>query len=87
MENEIIICACNSTEHQIVLLPIEEDNYREVYVHVHLNKRPFLYRIKYALKYIFGYQCKYGAFDEIILDDRNIEKFKKAIKFIENDVK
>ena len=33
---------------------------------IHLAKRSFLERLIYGIKYIFGYQCKYGAFDEFI---------------------
>lgn len=76
---DIIICECSSIDHQITFRTIEyieEDLKRlsilpeelnEVYINIHLNKKPFWKRVKYAIKYIFGYKCNYGAFDEIII--------------------
>lgn len=83
MENSIILCSCYSTEHQMVFLPSPTPEEKEVYVHVHLNKRPLWYRLKYGIKYIFGYKCRYGAFDEFILDKDNVGKLKEVIKHIE----
>ncbi len=80
--NQIIICECTSVEHQIILRTIDyEKDYLdkcypspeqqeqlndELYIDIHLNKRSFWYRIKYGMKYILGYKCRFGAFDEII---------------------
>jgi hypothetical protein len=61
----------------------KEIEFREVFVHVHLNKRPFWSRIKYAIKYIFGHQSKYGAFDEFIFDKDNVGKLKDVIDYIQ----
>ena len=87
VDASIIICSCNSTEHQIVFLPWvdSEMKYKEVYVHVHLVKRPFWDRLKYGLNYIFGHRCRYGAFDEFIFDKDNVQKLKEVIKFIEEE--
>ena len=45
MEKDIIICNCNSTEHQMVILYSEDENqgvkYPMCYVHIHLTKKPF----------------------------------------------
>jgi hypothetical protein len=46
----------------------------EVYVHVHLVRRSFWYRLKYGLKYIFGYKSRYGAWDEFILDNSHVKE-------------
>ncbi|MBR1436345.1 MAG: hypothetical protein IJ584_14685, partial [Bacteroidales bacterium] len=54
----------------------------EVYIAVHLNKKPFWKRLKYAIKYIFGYQCKYGAFDEIILNPDDAERLQKVVDYL-----
>lgn len=82
MEYSIILCSCNSTEHQMVFLPSPFPEEKEVYVHIHLNKRSWWERLKYGIKYIFGYKCMYGAFDEMILDKNNIHKLEEVIKYI-----
>ena len=63
-EDKILICACHNSEHQILIHEDIIDG--EVYMDIHLAKRSFLERLIYGIKYIFGYQCKYGAFDEFI---------------------
>ena len=80
--SEILICACNSTDHQMVFHYDEADEYPEVYMHIHLNTKPFFERLKYGIKYILGYKCRYGAFDEFIVDNRDIKKFKDIVKYL-----
>ena len=79
---ELFICDCHSTDHQmIVLKEMDEDN-PIMYMHVHLVKRPFWQRLKYGLKYIFGYQCRYGAFDEFIFNPEDRKRFKQISKHL-----
>jgi hypothetical protein len=85
--HDILICDCHSTEHQMVV-HYSEDEYSDgtkhpmVYIHTHLNKRPFWQRLKYGIKYIFGYQCMYGAFDEFIINPKDVDKLKDVIKYL-----
>lgn len=74
---EIFICDCGSSEHQFIIRKFE--NEEEAYLTIHLNKKPLLKRIKYAFKYIFGYQSRYGAFDEIILNPDDADKLQKVV--------
>ena len=39
----------------------------DIYVTFQLIKQSFFSRLWLAIKYLFGYQCKYGHWDEIIL--------------------
>ncbi len=71
MENKILICSCHSTEHQVVIMYDDEDN--NAYLHIFLSERRFFKRLLYGIKYIFGYKCKYGHWDEIILNDTHSE--------------
>jgi hypothetical protein len=57
----------------------------EVYVHVHLVKRSFWYRLKYGLKYIFGHTSKYGAWDEFIMDNSHINDLENIIKHLKDE--
>jgi len=87
MKNELLICGCNDPEHLVLFLPWEETDksYKAVFMEIHLVKEPFFRRLKYGLKYIFGYQCKYGAFDEIIIEKDNYQPLKEVVKFIEEE--
>jgi hypothetical protein len=85
MEKELIICECHNTEHQMVFIYDQDENYPMVYVHYHLNKRPLWKRVKYGIKYIFGRQSRYGAFDEIILNPEDAPKFEKISLYLSNE--
>lgn len=79
---ELFICSCTSTEHQIVFKYDKEEVYPIVYTEIHLSKLPFFHRLKYGLKYIFGYQCKYGAFDEFIFDKDDAKKLQIIVDYL-----
>lgn len=69
-KTEVIFCRCHSPEHQIILnyWPDDKPNEKELYVSIHLNNYDnFLRRLWIGLKYAFGYRCKYGNWDEIII--------------------
>lgn len=80
-KEEIILCACHSFEHQAIFY-IEQDTPKitELYVYFHLQKRnKFLTRLKYGIKYIFGYNSCFGAWDEFIFDDKNLHQLKEYL--------
>lgn len=86
---DILICDCNSTDHQMILLYEYEDelsstgdiirSFPMCYAHIHLNKLPFLQRLKYGIKYICGYQSRYGAFDEFIFNPDDATKLQNLV--------
>ena len=89
MENkkEILICDCHSTEHQIIFLYEEEEDengekYPVCYAHIHLNKLSFWRRIIYGVKYIFGYQSRYGAFEEFIFNPEDSIKIQNLSDYL-----
>lgn len=57
----------------------------EAFVHVHLVRRSLLYRIKYAIKYIFGYKSTYGAWDEFILDKTHVKSLLEIAKHLDDE--
>lgn len=85
-DKEIIICACHSTDHQLIVLYDEdtdnERSYPMCYFHIHLKKRPFWERVKYGIKYIFGRQCNYGAFDEFIFNPKDADKLQDLVNYL-----
>lgn len=79
---EIIICACKSTEHQIIFRTICNDEDHWVYIDIHLAKRKWVKRFWYGIKYIFGFQSKYGAFEEIIITPEESHKLEKVVNYL-----
>ena len=76
MKNEYFECSCFSPEHTL-LFKFDED---EIYVYVFLDSDGFLRRIWKAIKYVFGYKCKYGHFDEFILSKKDADKLSTSLK-------
>lgn len=92
-EQDLFLCDCFSTEHQIIFSysTNENDDWNMVFMHVHLNKeRGFFRRLFHAIKYIFGYRSKYGDFDEFIFKPEDANKLYKIathLKRIEKRLK
>ena len=75
----VLDCACSSDNH-VMIGTFDEDN-NEIYISIHLYNPIWYKRIWHAIKYIFGFKCVYGDFDEIIINKTNkyqfIELFNK----------
>lgn len=80
---DLVLCNCGSADHQIIIHHDLED--KMVYLHIHLAKRPFFRRVVNGMKYIFGYSCRYGHWDEIILDKESATQFQKVVNTL-NDL-
>lgn len=88
--HDILICECHNTEHQIVVNYSEDESpngvkYPTVYIHIHLNKRTFWKRLQYGLKYIFGYKCRYGAFDEFLINPNDKNKIEEIVDYLKQN--
>ena len=83
---EIVVCDCGSLEHQVYIHATDyEDGDVEngyVYLDVHLAPLHWWDRLRYGIKYIFGYKCCYGAFEEVILKPKDAPKFEKVVKWL-----
>lgn len=83
MKDEIIICDCSSVEHQAVLrYDDDEDLGRMVYVEIHLKPLVWYKRLWMGLKYIFGYKCCYGNFEEMILSPKHARQIYNLYRFL-----
>lgn len=80
METEHIECACHSIEHTIHLIAIGDN---EVSMNLFLSDVPWYKRVWKAIKYVFGYKCIYGQFDEFIIDKEGANEF---ISFLSKNV-
>lgn len=71
---EYFECWCRSPEHTLQFW-MDEDNPPVLYAHVLLCPDPLWKRILNAIKYVLGYKCRYGHFDEFLLHPRDCDKF------------
>lgn len=58
-----------------------EDEIQECWIEVHLNPLyGFWKRTWLAIKYVFGYRCKYGNFNTVIIDRENAVKLRDVMQ-------
>lgn len=86
MRSDLFLCQCSSSEHQIIFRWFENDlDDRYVYADIHLVPEYNIFkRIWYAIKYIFGYKSKYGAFEEFIFNPKDADKLQKIVDYLKN---
>ena len=83
MEDRILICECSSAEHQMVLrFDDDKDLGRQVFVEIHLVPDVWYKRLWHGIKYIFGYKCCYGNFEEIILSPKHARQVYELYRFL-----
>ena len=70
-ETEMMICECSSFEHQAKFYYWKGENYDIFNVVIHLSGRGFFHRLWYGIKYIFGFKCRYGAWDEFLMSQKD----------------
>lgn len=74
-------CRCHSPEHDLKFVLDEED----LYVYVLLLPQNFFKRLVNGIRYIFGYSCRYGYFDEFVMNPKDIDLFISMLEqFREN---
>ena len=84
---ELIVCDCADPEHQIIFRGDRSDGVSWVFMTVHLCKLPFFKRLWHGLKYIFGYRCKYGDFDELVLSSKHIKALENVVNYLKFEEK
>lgn len=80
---ELVICRCENTEHQMVFRTVEDCD--EVYVTIFLRPLSWWRRVVHGIKYIFGHRCRYGDFDEMILRPSDVSKFEKVVDYLKRE--
>lgn len=76
MKKQYFECDCGSDEHRFCITSEdEEDSFApQLYFHLQLHQhRNIFKKIWVAIKYVFGYECRYGHWDTINIseDDAN----------------
>lgn len=77
-------CDCGLLEHMFAFRQWDDDGWPTLSLNVHLStwENPFR-RLWTAIKWVFGYRCQYGEWDEIVVSP---EKAKEIIKFLKEFV-
>lgn len=82
-DTTIISCACASVEHNMIYRVDRDDP--EVWLYFTLNKEEsFFKRLLLGIKYIFGYQSRFGMYGEILVDKHNADHFKRIYDHVKN---
>jgi hypothetical protein len=72
-------CICAHDEHTIRFTLDKEE--KEIYTSVFLaNHRNFFVRIWLAIKYVFGWKCRYGYFANWALNPDDADKLTQMLK-------
>lgn len=91
MEQELFVCDCGDISHQFVVswYPDDEDWNDLLYVQIHLNQsHNFWKRLWHGIKYVLGFKCCFGAFDEILVNKHDAMHLRNSIdKFIKANEK
>lgn len=66
-------CSCRSPEHTLRFW-IDEDDPPILAAYVFLGNNTWFRRVWSAIKYVFGYRCRYGHFDEFILQQSDADR-------------
>lgn len=83
MKPQYFECDCHSTEHTLRFVWDDSDN--TIYTEVFLNQyRNFFKRCWIALRYIFGYKCRYGHWDCFLLQPEDGARLKALIEKLES---
>lgn len=81
-----INCACGQLEHAVFFessettIGFSENEDPFVVITNHLTQFGLFKRIWVAIKYVFGHRCRYGDFEETIID---VEKVKQLRDFLD----
>lgn len=75
---EILVCACSSLEHQVIIRGYSDGD--ELYVNIHLNSSDNIFkRIWIGIRFIFGYKSRFGEWDEFVLTKEHLPKLEKVV--------
>jgi hypothetical protein len=74
-------CDCSSDEHIFKLGWDVEDEADWMWLHVRLRHHySFWRRFNYAIKYLFGYKSKFGAFEEFLITKDDAKELSVIFK-------
>lgn len=81
-KQELFICACNSVEHQLIMSYFADEEDREVYCSVHLNRKETYLKRYGKPKILFGSSEYYGGFDEFIFKQEDADRLQQIADYL-----
>ena len=81
---EYFECSCHSPEHTLKFMFEEFSSDSEIAVSVFLAELPWHKRLFVALKYAMGYKCRYGHFEEFLLDKEDCDRIIEIVGRLKN---
>ena len=78
MEIQYFDCQCHTPEHTIRL--VIDPEYGDLHLEVFLGDNVWYMRIWKAIKYVFGYKCRYGHYDCTLLKPEDYERLEHLMK-------
>ena len=76
MKSDYFECQCMGDEHTLKFVSDKED----IWISMFLNQyRNIFKRIWIAIKYVFGYNCKYGHWDNWVLRPEDLQRLKQLV--------
>jgi len=78
MRRETFECECLSHKHLVKFVLDDEDNFLSVIVNLN-NWLPWYKRILVGIKYILGLPTNYHEFDEVILQQKDIQRLQEIL--------
>ena len=87
-KNSKISNSCFATAKALSIKSItlrKDDELKDIYMTIHLKPFPWYKRIINGIKYIFGYRCAYGDFDEFILSHKHTDTLRKMADFLSKE--
>jgi hypothetical protein len=82
MKQHYFECDCHTPEHVIRFSYDDEDG--DLYTEVFLSHKVWYKRIWTAIKYVFGYKCKYGHFDCTLIRKEDYDRLVDLILTAKN---
>ena len=80
-KSKIIVCGCGDISHNLIFT--KDDG--QIWLHYSLEKKSLFERIIIGVKYIFGFQSRFGMYGELLIDKTNISNFKEIVEYIEKN--
>ena len=77
-ERETFVCECHSLEHQVSFWYDDEDKILRCEPHLSTSNG-FFKRLLLGLKYAFGYKSTYGAWDDMVFQEKDKQRLKEFI--------
>ena len=80
---EYFECTCTDCGH--VIRYIYDPQVNEIHTEIQLVSLGFWSRVWHAFKYVFKLNCKYGAWDNTILNGKDVPRLIKLLEKVEKN--